>query len=68
MIVGVGEGITFLCALLVSGQYFREKKALAIGLVACGAGIGSVVLPYIYRFLFDFYGFSGACLLLGKCI
>ncbi|XP_067951518.1 monocarboxylate transporter 12-like [Watersipora subatra] len=62
---GLGEGMIFLSALLVSNQYFDKKKALALGIIASGSGIAAIILPHIYRVLFDNYSFSGACLLLG---
>ena len=55
-----------MTGLLVSGPYFREKRGLAIGLVAAGSGIGTFTIPYILRGLFKLYDFSGAMLLYGK--
>lgn len=65
MSVGFGEVMTFLPALVVSGQYFKKRKALALGLIASGSGIGTIIIPHIYRLLFDNFDFGGACLLYG---
>ena len=63
---GLGYGFLIMTGLLVSGPYFREKRGLAIGLVAVGSGIGTFTIPYILRGLFTLYDFSRAMLLYGK--
>ena len=63
---GLGHGFLIMTGLLVSGPYFREKRGLAIGLVAAGSGIGTFTIPYILRGLFTLYDFSRAMLLYGK--
>ena len=55
-----------MVCFLVSGQYFIKNKALAIGIVSAGSGIGTITLPYIMRAFYDNFDFSGASLLYGK--
>lgn len=55
-----------LDALLVSVPYFNKRKALALGIVSSGSGVGQLVLPLILRVLFDYYGFTGAMILFSK--
>ncbi|CAD5215874.1 unnamed protein product [Bursaphelenchus okinawaensis] len=44
---GVGYGLIFLPAVVIVGQYFSEKRALATGIAVCGSGIGTSLLSYI---------------------
>ena len=60
--------MVFLTALLVSGQYFEKRKALALGFIASGSGIATMVLPNVYRLLFDHLDFTSACLFYGKLL
>ncbi|XP_067942293.1 monocarboxylate transporter 12-like [Watersipora subatra] len=62
---GLGTETIIITSLLVSGPYFRKRKALAIGLIASGSGVGSIILPSIIRFLFNNVHFSGALLIYG---
>lgn len=43
--VGLGMGILFMPGLSVSASYFKDKKSLAVGIVASGAGSGGLVYP-----------------------
>ena len=57
-----------LIVFLVSDQYFLKRKALAVGVITTGAGVGGVIIPFIIRGLYDNYGFSGASLLYGMFV
>ncbi|XP_067951220.1 monocarboxylate transporter 14-like [Watersipora subatra] len=65
VIAGIGEEMMYLTPLLVSGSYFRKRKALALGIIASGSGFGYAIISYLLRFLFDNYSFGGACMLYG---
>lgn len=45
------SGLTIACgvqpALAVAGQYFRRRRALAMGVVASGSSLGGVALPVL---------------------
>lgn len=45
-------------ALSVVGQYFKAKRALAMGIVAAGSSVGGVCLPIMFSRLFDTIGFG----------
>ena len=53
-------------AMLVSAQYFDKQRASALGITACGSGVGTLTLPYIIRYLYDNYDYKGATLLYGR--
>ena len=57
-----------MSAVLVSDQYFKKKKAFAFGIVMSGSGVGSIIIPFVMRPLFDNYDFTGAMLLHGESI
>jgi len=59
-------GLVILSILLVSGPYFMKKKALAVGVIASGAGIGMITTPHLLRALFDNLDFTSALVLHGK--
>ena len=65
-VLGIGNGTLAMVCFLVSGQYFIKHKALAVGIVAGGSGIGTLTLPHIMRALYDNFDFGGASLLYGK--
>jgi MFS family permease len=44
--------------------YFKRRRALALGIVLFGTGVGSVLFPYLYKFLIDLYGLQGAILVI----
>ncbi|KAH7732080.1 Protein M03B6.2 [Aphelenchoides avenae] len=46
-VAGVGYGLVFLPAIVIVGQYFSERRALATGIATCGSGIGTTLLSYI---------------------
>ncbi len=43
--VGLGMGILYMPGLSVPASYFKEKKSLAVGIIASGAGSGGLVYP-----------------------
>lgn len=44
---GLGYGLIFLPAVVIVGQYFSERRALATGIAVCGSGIGTSLLSYL---------------------
>ena len=65
VVVGIGNGMMAMIVFLVSDQYFIKWKAMAVAIIASGAGLGTITLPYIMRALYDNYDFAGASLLYG---
>lgn len=45
--LGIGYGLIFLPAVVIVGQYFSEKRALATGIAVCGSGIGTSLFSYV---------------------
>lgn len=55
--VGIGTGLIFLPSLAIVATYFTTKRALAIGIVASGGSIGSVLYPIVFERLQPQIGF-----------
>ncbi|OAA40431.1 Major facilitator superfamily domain, general substrate transporter [Beauveria brongniartii RCEF 3172] len=45
--MGVGNGLVFCPALAVLAQYFKRRRAFAVGLSAAGAAVGGLVYPIL---------------------
>src|SRR3569833_3407096 len=58
--VGLGTGCLFLPSVAIAATYFTTKRALAIGIVAAGGSIGSVIYPIVFYRLQPLIGFSWA--------
>ena len=56
--------MSFFVSIAHMGQYFKKKRAAANGIALSGVGIGTLVLPPIFRLLLDSYGLQGALLVM----
>lgn len=63
--VGLGTGLLFLPSVAIVSTYFTTKRAFAIGLVAAGGSIGSVIYPIVFHRLQPRIGFPWAMRVLG---
>lgn len=50
---GFASGMLLTPALAAPGQYFRKKRALAMGITVAGSSIGGVVFPILLNHLFN---------------
>uniref|UniRef100_A0AC34GQ21 Major facilitator superfamily (MFS) profile domain-containing protein n=1 Tax=Panagrolaimus sp. ES5 TaxID=591445 RepID=A0AC34GQ21_9BILA len=53
---GVGFGLIFLPAVVIVGQYFSNKRALATGIAVCGSGIGTSIFSYLNPLILELCG------------
>lgn len=60
-------GLSFLSAPgdVLTGSYFRQRRALALALVKCGVSVGSMVVPQLLTWMLREYGLHGTLLLTG---
>ncbi|KPM37445.1 hypothetical protein AK830_g9108 [Neonectria ditissima] len=56
--VGVGNGCLFCPVLAVLSTYFARRRALAMGIAACGSVTGGLVFPTLVRQLLPKAGFA----------
>ncbi|USP79410.1 putative monocarboxylate permease [Curvularia clavata] len=57
---GLGMGALYMPAVAVIGSYWKERKAMALGLAASGSGTGSILFPLIIQHLQPTIGFPRA--------
>ncbi|KDQ54083.1 hypothetical protein JAAARDRAFT_38694 [Jaapia argillacea MUCL 33604] len=50
--VGLGQGILFLPSLSIVSHHFKNRRALATGIVVTGASVGGIVFPIMLNRLF----------------
>ena len=48
------------------GQYFDKNKGKAMGLATVGSGLGAIIMPPLWTFMFGYYGYFGAMLIMGS--
>lgn len=56
--VGLGMGILYMPGLSIPASYFKEKKSLAVAIIASGAGSGGLVYPAMVQQLLPRIGFG----------
>ncbi|XP_046735347.1 uncharacterized protein LOC124404905 isoform X1 [Diprion similis] len=64
VLAGVGLGLCYVTAVVSIAYWFDKKRTLAVGLGACGTGIGTFVYAPLTTFLIREYGWRGTTLLL----
>ncbi|KAI3618137.1 monocarboxylate permease [Moniliophthora roreri] len=65
LLQGAACGCAFGPMLALIGQWFRKRRGLAMGLVACGSSVGGTVFPIATRRLIVQVGFPWAMRILG---
>ncbi|KAF5002200.1 hypothetical protein FDECE_10691 [Fusarium decemcellulare] len=58
VLVGLGNGCIFCPILAVLSTYFARRRALAMGIAACGSATGGMVFPSLVRQLLPRIGFE----------
>lgn len=64
VLAGIGLGLCYVTAVVSIAYWFDKKRTLAVGLGACGTGIGTFVYAPMTTFFIREYGWRGTCLLL----
>jgi len=55
--VGLGSGLMYVPTLSLVAGAFTKKRPIALGLLACGIGLGAIVFVVVFRGLIDARGF-----------
>lgn len=63
--MGLGNGCLFCPSLAVVSTYFSKRRALAIGIMSSGTGVGGLVFPSIARQLLPSIGFGWTIRVIG---
>ncbi|ELT98726.1 hypothetical protein CAPTEDRAFT_173843 [Capitella teleta] len=64
LVLGIGLSFNTVPAIIITGEYFEKKKGVAMAIATIGSGIGAFASPPLIQFLFSFYGFMGALMLI----
>lgn len=51
----------------VISTWFDRSRGMALSILACGAGLGSVMIPPFAQYLISHYGWRSAYMMLGAC-
>ncbi|XP_068754811.1 monocarboxylate transporter 10-like isoform X1 [Montipora capricornis] len=57
---GVGSSLSFVSSIVVLGQYFKKRLALANGIATSGSGVGSLVAGPVINFLLQTVGWKSS--------
>lgn len=58
LLFGMGGGIIYLSGMTVTMQWFKKKRAMAMGIVSSGSSLGGVYWPIAVRRLINEVGFD----------
>ncbi|NWI19882.1 MOT14 protein, partial [Crypturellus soui] len=62
---GVGSGMVYLPAVVMVGQYFQKRRALAQGLSTTGTGFGAFLMTALLKYLCEEFGWRNAMFIQG---
>lgn len=68
VLLGIGHGLSYCAALVMTGFYFDKKRNLANGIAHTGGGIGIFVLSPIVQTLIESYGWRGSLLIIAGIV
>jgi OFA family oxalate/formate antiporter-like MFS transporter len=64
-LIGVGMGVAFTPPMAITSRWFVKRRGLALGIVALGIGIGTIVMPPVITYFISAYGWRSAYLIVG---
>ncbi|XP_069583963.1 monocarboxylate transporter 14 [Ranitomeya imitator] len=62
---GIGSGMVYLPAVVMVGQYFQKRRALAQGLSTTGTGFGTFLITVLLKYLCVEFGWRNAMIIQG---
>ncbi|NIR86631.1 MFS transporter, partial [Candidatus Bathyarchaeota archaeon] len=62
LLIGVGMGAAFSPPMSTTAKWFVRRRGLALGIVASGIGLGTLVMSPLTNHLILVYGWQRACL------
>ena len=68
IIFGVGESAGFITTMATTARWFIKRRGLALGIVASGAGIGTMIMAPAAERLITVFGWSTAYLVLAVAV
>lgn len=65
VLFGIGAGINFFTAMAIPQEWFKRRRAMAVGVTASGSSLGGVIWPIAFQRLVDEVGFPWANRIIG---
>ncbi|KAG8567641.1 hypothetical protein GDO81_013725 [Engystomops pustulosus] len=65
VMAGIGSGMVYLPAVVIVGQYFQKRRALAQGLSTTGTGFGTFLITVLLKYLCAEFGWRNAMIIQG---
>ncbi|KAM4693747.1 monocarboxylate transporter 14 isoform 2-T2 [Discoglossus pictus] len=65
VMAGIGNGMVYLPAVVMVGQYFQKRRALAQGLSTTGTGFGTFLITVLLKYLCENFGWRNAMIIQG---
>ncbi|XP_060071233.1 monocarboxylate transporter 12-B-like [Ylistrum balloti] len=63
ILIGAGNALHNPPIFILLGEYFEKKKGLANGVFIAGNSLGGILMPPLYRYVFDQYGLRGGLII-----
>ncbi|XP_060075684.1 monocarboxylate transporter 12-B-like [Ylistrum balloti] len=63
ILVGMGAAFNIPPIYILIGDYFDKKKGIANAVFVAGNSLGGVIMPPLYRYVFDEYGLRGGLII-----
>ncbi|XP_033759646.1 monocarboxylate transporter 12-B-like [Pecten maximus] len=63
ILIGLGHALHNPPIFMLLGEYFDKKKGLANAVYISGNSLGGIIMPPLYRYIFDQYGLHGGLIL-----
>jgi len=64
LLLAIGNGPTWTISMALATRWFTDRRGLALGIVGCGVGIGSVLMSPIAAYLISGYGWRTSYLVM----
>ncbi|XP_054272430.1 monocarboxylate transporter 14-like isoform X2 [Macrosteles quadrilineatus] len=65
---GFGSGFISVGGALPASFYFDKKRSIALGIVACGSGLGGVIMPQLFDIFMSQFGWRATFLFEGVIV
>lgn len=66
VIASIGHGAVFVVPISTVNRWFTQRRGLAVGIAACGLGLGLLVVPPVAAQIIITYGWRVAFIILGS--
>ncbi|MFC1871174.1 MFS transporter [Chloroflexota bacterium] len=65
LLLGMGTGPTYAIIMGLSQRWFTKRRGFALGIVSCGAGVGTMIITPVSAYLIDAYGWQSSYFIMG---